>query len=720
MGLSRRGFVKCCLGSAAALGLDFSILGTLEKAVAVGGPLAIAPAPGKLPTYPITAQVFTTLDKTVIPRTSPPLGPYATLLPCQVSQYATNGYGVWKQDAGGYPTGLPFPYLRPDMQNPPVIVPSPGPDPLGATLLTFFSISDIHITDKESPAQVPYVGYQFPSPMTPQGPAGNSSAYSAIILSTTQVLDAAVQTINALHQKAPFDFGLSLGDAANNTQHNELRWFIDVIDGNWIIPSSGAHRGADAIVYQRPYQAAGLDKSIPWYQVVGNHDQFWMGSTLVNDYIRQTLVGSSILDIGPITSLPPDWPTILSGRGVYTGVVDGATEFGDIIDAGLTSQYLIIPQVAADPGRRSLTVSDWMGEFFNTTSTPVGHGFAPENVIGGFACYHFYPKADIPIKFIVLDDTDTLGGSARGALDQERYLWLQNELDQGQAAGELMVVCAHIPVHPYAQQNPTDPHLPYEHLPLWITNGSENVSEVELLTTLHNHPNLVLWLAGHVHRNTITPQPDGDPKNGVGFWLVETPSVRDFPHQFRRFEIVRNSNNTISIFVLDVDAAVNPAPLGDGSLSPAWTSRAYGIAAQQIFGNPWQQGPGMDALSCDYNAELVIQMSQLSQQLQDKINQIKPVVSYFKINGGAASIPGPIATLNNTVVGSTPTQYLASEDPAFSGAVWLPYSKTPSFTLSSRFQTVYLKVKDGSGKESAVVSSRIHNSMPAILQLLLY
>ena len=113
-------------------------------------------------------------------------------------------------------------------------------------------------------------------------PVGNSSAYSAIILYTTQVLDAAVQTINALHKKAPFDFGIALGDAANNTQYNELRWYIDVLDGKMITPSSGAHQGADTIDYQKPYQAAGLDKSIPWYQAIGNHDQFWMGSSHVN------------------------------------------------------------------------------------------------------------------------------------------------------------------------------------------------------------------------------------------------------------------------------------------------------------------------------------------------------------------------------------------------------------------------------------------------------
>jgi len=237
-----------------------------------------------------------------------------------------------------------------------------------------------------------------------------------------------------------------------------------------------------------------------------------------------------------------------------------------------------------------------------------------------------------------------------------------------------------------------------------------------LRAKLHTYKNLILWLAGHTHRNCITPQPAPDGNPEYGFWEVETPSLRDFPQQFRHFEIVRNHDNTISIFTHNVDTAVNPAPAQNGSVSPAWTSRSYGIAAQEIFQTPVKQGPNASPLSGVYNAELV---KQLSPEMQVRLAQIAPVVNYFKINGGAISIPGPEVTLNNTVAGSTPTHYLASEDPGFSGAVWLPYSTAPIFTLSARFKTVYFKVKDGSGKESAVVSSRIPNPLPAILQLVL-
>jgi hypothetical protein len=44
------------------------------------------------------------------------------------------------------------------------------------------------------------------------------------------------------------------------------------MDGKMIVPSTGAHVGADSIDYQMPFQAAGLDSDIPWYMVLGNHD----------------------------------------------------------------------------------------------------------------------------------------------------------------------------------------------------------------------------------------------------------------------------------------------------------------------------------------------------------------------------------------------------------------------------------------------------------------
>ena len=297
--------------------LSLAVLVAAQDGTEQGGKAAKKPT---APTYPIAAEVFTTLDTTIVADTSFLTG--VPLLPRQVSEYKANGYGIWKD-------GTPYPYAKPDMK----IVTDTGwlsdaapssADSSATPLLSFFAISDVHITDKESPAQCIYYGYEL-------GSFANSSAYSAVILYTTHVLDAAVQTINALHKKAPFDFGIALGDACNNNQYNELRWYIDVLDGKMITPSSGAHKGAKTIDYQKPYQTAGLDKSINWYQCLGNHDQLWTGCQLPNDYIKKTLVGSRVLNLGDIPANNVQW---ILGRGYYMGLVDGTTPYGDIIDVG--------------------------------------------------------------------------------------------------------------------------------------------------------------------------------------------------------------------------------------------------------------------------------------------------------------------------------------------------------------------------------------------------
>jgi hypothetical protein len=92
-----------------------------------------------------------------------------------------------------------------------------------------------------------------------------------------------------------------------------------------------------------------------------------------------------------------------------------------------------------------------------------------------------------------------------------------------------------------------------------------------------------------------------------------------------------------------------------------------------------------------------------------------PMVTSFSINSGTSSTSSRSVTLNNTCSGS-PTQYMASESSSFNGASWQTYSTAPSFTLSSGngTKTVYFKVKNSSGQESASVSDTITLSEPPV------
>ncbi len=580
-GTTRREFLK--YSASAAAGVYFAQVDPLHAATFH---LSVAE-------YRIAPEVTTTLERMIsFPMPVQPTGPnsgtglYLTEL-CEVSKYSQYGYGAYT-----FAAGLPS-IPRFDIM--------PATYAAGATsrtrlhrLLHFFAISDIHITDKEAPNQLIYLQQHDVADAGKQ-----TSIYSAVMLYTTHVLDAAVQTINVLHQRQAFDFGISLGDTCNSTQYNELRWYLDVIDGKVISPSSGAHLGSTTIDYQKSYQAVGLDRSIPWYQVLGNHDHFWLGSIAVDGDpalgVRSSYVSGGVWAAGEL--LRPsvtketfpcliDSSASLKAKSMYMGVVDGATIHGALRGMGPVGEFAAPPSVVADPDRRSLLRTEWMQEFFRTRTRPVGHGLnlvdrANPNWEEGFACYSFMPKTEIPLKVIVLDDTQSeRDGShdihGHGFLDASRWKWLQAELAAGQAADQLMIIAAHVPI---AVANigselewweaAKDPHAVQ----------ANAVTLQELVHTLQSTPNLLLWIAGHRHFNTVKaflPPAKGGPEQG--FWQVETSSLRDFPQQFRTFEIYLNSDYTISIAVTNVDPAV-----AEGT--PAATSRAYAIATQQIVQN---------------------------------------------------------------------------------------------------------------------------------------
>jgi metallophosphoesterase (TIGR03768 family) len=565
-GLTRREFMKYSAGAAAFVSLGFL---TACGNSGSGSPVL---------EWPIADEVYTTAELQILPVALS--GDTPQISPNQVSQFAQYGYSFWQTGSG----------LDHELRD--ELAPGYDPDATGAArLLSFFTISDIHIADKESPAQPLYIGWNsaFGSQM--------SSAYSPVILSTTQVLDAAIRTVNALHEEAPFDFGISLGDDANNTQYNELRWFIDVMDGQVITPSSGADDGAGTIDYQKAFKSAGLNPEIPWYQVIGNHDQFWMGSSLEDEKTLQAHISNTVLNMENNADPASD---AVDRSGCYMGVVDGTTPYGDVIKAGPEGDFATPPTIAPDPDRQSLSTltsstQGWMREFFSTTTNPVGHGFTPTNIDNDFACYSFQPKSDVPIKIIVLDDTCKGPGSpnyAGGYLDQTRIDWLTGELQEGQDNNKLMIIAAHIPVHP--QTNLVDDGT---HMSMFLSPTDE-----QMVALLRNYPNLILWIAGHRHVNTVSPQPynasdlSDHPENN--FWEVETASLRDFPQQFRTFDIRRNSDNTISIIITDVDPAVTEG-------SPAAKSRGYAIGAARVFGIY----PVSDTTSHAYNAELVKQLT---------------------------------------------------------------------------------------------------------------
>lgn len=491
----------------------------------------------------IPPAVKTTATITVIPKDVPKDSP--VLLPNDVENYLKQGYGIYEFQQGQKNVKrsdiLPVGYQ--------------APTKAGKNIFRFFTMSDIHIVDIQSPASVLYMGEK-PT-------AGMSSAYSPTILYTTQVLDAVVRSVNKISANNKLDFGIMLGDATNSAQKNELNMYLDVLTGRTVNPNSDLTKKFDTD-YMQPFKAEGLN--VPWYQVLGNHDHFWSGVYNANEKLKKALVGDTLMRTSLVLNSKE-----LDGEDFYGGIIDGSTKYGKIIKSGLSNGYdssthAIVPNV----DRQFLDADAFVNMF------PNGYGLK-SSTTDPEACYTFEPKANVPIRVIVLDDTakqderflDRTADSkiatnaANASLDKERFEWLKKQLKSAQDSNKLIIVATHIPTGMKG---------------LW--SPSSEVSEEQFINELHKYSNMTLLLAGHRHLNTVIAYPSPDAKKPeYGFWQVETPSLRDFPQQFRLFQFNLNNNGTISIFSTDVDPIAEPG-------SSMEISRSYAIATSQIFPLP--------------------------------------------------------------------------------------------------------------------------------------
>ena len=377
-------------------------------------------------------KVYTTLDRIIIPDK---VTSDKVLKPWDVTLFSKYGYGKWHYESGDpYKKRLELMAAGYSAKS----------DQKTLNLLRFCTMTDIHLTDKEGPAQT--IEYSFIPALFPI----TISCYSPSMIYSTHVLNATIQTVNELNRQKQVDFVLSLGDMANTSIYNEIRWFIDVLDGKTINPDSGKKDdpvpgpGND---YQDKYQAEGLTKTIPWYATIGNHDHFFNGAKPFTEKIRKNLIGTHILQLGNVFTEE----NALDLNTYSMGALDGSTVNGDVIGAGVVSEMKRIPTIPSDPNRHAITKWQMMKEFSTTTSTPKGHGFNQPNLFNG--CYSFEPKSDLPLKVIVLDDTmedsdnPPFGiGYGCGSLGNGRFEWLVRQLQLGQKEGKLMIIAAHVPI----------------------------------------------------------------------------------------------------------------------------------------------------------------------------------------------------------------------------------------------------------------------------------
>jgi metallophosphoesterase (TIGR03767 family) len=413
-------------------------------------------------------------------------------------------------------------------------------------------ITDLHVTDGQSPARFEFVNREAHDPrfrelLTMQRPHEvlNPHAIAAMVRAINNVEAAPVTG-------RPVQLVAMTGDAIDNTQHNELTNFLALFDGGVVRPDSGApgydgvqrtdwpldifwkpngdphaDRFQSALGYPhqpglleqaiQPFQSHGL--SWPWLGCYGNHEQVCQGVGIVTPALAEAMVGSR---------KPVELPSDLDrDRAVDTFIAHPERFMSGVSLA-----------VQSDPERRPISRL----EFIAAHVQAGGHGFSTGNLDEGVA---YYVHDTGRVRLITLDTVCDAGG-ADGSIDPAQLHWLERRLEEVHSsfrsrdgslvrtrnADRYVVVLSH---HGYDT----------------LSNPRGERRADSLLQLLLRFQNVVLWLNGHVHANRITARKDTQ----RGFWEVTTSSLVDWPCQARLVEIfeTRGGLCVIACTMLDHD-----------------------------------------------------------------------------------------------------------------------------------------------------------------------
>lgn len=472
------------------------------------------------------------------------------------------------------------------------------------SLLYLGHYTDIHMIDAQSPARLDAMNGQSMSlwagVIRPQ-----DTLQMNILAEMTRAMNAA--TLSPL-TGAPMAAAVNTGDSADQHSTLELDWYLGVLDGGSFTPNSGKAGEYEGVqVWENTWAWHPEDPSnddfgaygfpaipgllnaavsqtvtspglaVPWYAVFGNHDTLLNGFAPIDSGLRALATGDRKAD---------NWQAL--GEVYLRGMGQDGSVFNRLTNDIWTQQGLDarMRHVTADGERKLFEQLDFISAHLNSPATPgpVGHGFTQDNLTTG----QTYWAADLNSQFRVFGlDTCNQTAGADGAVPEDQFNWLKAGLAQAQQEKKMAIVLSHH--NSVTLENAAEP----------VIGGQTLYHADEFISMLREFPNMVAWVNGHTHINTIRPHGDAQ---GRGFWEITSASCVDYPQQQQLLEFVDNRDGTMSIFVTVLDHAA-PAKWSKNDFSQS------GLASlsRELSANDWIENPPMRIGSpLDRNTELLL------------------------------------------------------------------------------------------------------------------